>query len=151
MFRTLYITAGLVTVGLVVAACGGDELTGLPDAVLPEGIVFSTTDTVWTKGDTITILLANESTETLGYNFCMGVLERWTNSGWTGVERYPYDVACIMELDPLEPGQSVFAEIVAYPFMDPGTYRFRTWIEWPWAFQGAETEIISSGFRIMET
>lgn len=151
MFRTRYIIAGLMAAGLVAAACGGDDLIGLPDAAVPEGIVFSATDTVWTRGDTVTILLANESEETLGYNFCMGVLERWSNRGWTGVERYPYDVVCIMEPDPLEPGQSVLAEIVAYPFMEPGAYRFRTWIDWPRSFQGAETEIISSGFRIMGT
>lgn len=138
---------GHVMVGLVVAGCNGDVLAGLPDSHTPPGLVFEVTETRWGRGDTILVLLGNESDEPLGYNLCVAGLERLTAGAWQPVQQLPDNVFCTLELRVLEPAESAYGRQVVYSFIEPGAYRFHTTVEWPLGH--GTVAVISNGFRIV--
>lgn len=77
-------------------------------------------------GATVELVLANETSGSIGYNLCTSALERRTAGGWEGV---PTDRVCTMELRTLTAGEST-----RYPYelpmaLDEGEYRFLATVE----------------------
>lgn len=78
-------------------------------------------------GDTVTLVLRNDSDDTLGYNLCTSSLSRRTESDtWDTV---PSDRACTLELRSLSPRQRATLRIDLPQDLAPGTYRFETAVE----------------------
>lgn len=77
-------------------------------------------------GATVELVLANETSGSIGYNLCTSSLERRTSGGWAGVQT---DRVCTMELRTLAAG-----ETARYPYDLPtdlpeGEFRFLTTVE----------------------
>lgn len=78
-------------------------------------------------GDTVTLVLRNDSEDTLGYNLCTSDLFRRTDADtWDAV---PSDRACTMELRSLSPRQRATFRLELAADVAPGTYRFETRVE----------------------
>lgn len=78
-------------------------------------------------GDTVTLVLRNDSQDELGYNLCTSELSRQTgDDAWDPV---PSDRACTMELRSLSPRQRATFRIDLPADLAPGTYRFETSVE----------------------
>lgn len=94
-------------------------------------------------GDTITLVLRNNSDTAVGYNLCTSALERQNAGAWQAV---PSDRICTMELRSLASGQET-----RYPFELPaslgaGDYRVVTGVEnMP---SGERNGVASQTFRI---
>jgi len=91
-------------------------------------------------GGTVTLRLANDSRETIGYNLCTSAL--LAASG----EAVKTDRICTMELRTLEPGRSATYAYELPATLEPGSYRFSTRIEWMRANRG--TSVTSNAIRI---
>lgn len=77
-------------------------------------------------GATAELVLANETSGSIGYNLCTSALERRTAGGWEGVQT---DRVCTMELRKLPAG-----EATRYPYelpteLDEGEYRLLATVE----------------------
>lgn len=111
-------------------------------------LTFSVTRSEWAPGDTIRVLLRNDSDQALGYNLCMKVLERRIDGQWRSVQSLPENTACTLQLDVLDPGESALGGLVVHSFIEPGTYRFRTSVEWP--LSDGNRELVTNQFRVAE-
>ena len=94
-------------------------------------------------GDSITLVLNNQSSDRIGYNLCTSELERSTAGRW---EIVPSDRVCTMELRTLPP-----AEEARYPLDLPsglaaGEYRYSTKVER--LGTGDRTDLRSDVFRV---
>lgn len=74
-------------------------------------------------GDSLTLILRNDSPAEIGYNLCSSGLEQNVDGGWRTV---PSERVCTMELRMLAPG-----EVARYPLqlelgLAPGDYRYVT-------------------------
>jgi len=126
--------------------CGAGIIGVLPEGSTPEGIGFAVRDTLVGTGDTVTLVLTNGTAREIGYNLCVGQLERWDGNGWRGVRKMPENSACILPLYTLTPGDSAQYLQPVYDFIEGGSYRFRDTIEW--LGDGGRAEVISNGFRV---
>jgi len=137
-----------ISVGTIsLLSCGGAGILGvLPESSTPEGIQYEVHDTLFSTGDTVTLVLTNTTDRDLGYNLCVGALELWDGTEWHWVRKLPENVACILPLYILVPGDSAQYRQPVYDFIRGGTYRFRDEIEW--MDNGSRVEVISNGFRV---
>ena len=107
---------GLAILLAFVAACGPSgsdgEAGGVALAVEPEAAQ---------PGDSVELLLRNESGEAIGYNLCTTRLERGENGEWV---RLPPDRVCTRELRTLAPGEVARYPVALAADLDPGSYRF---------------------------
>lgn len=110
--RFLVVTALLALTGCTQALQNGAGPVSLmvePQALAP--------------GDSLTLILRNDSQTEIGYNLCSSGLEQNADGGWRTV---PSDRVCTMELRMLAPG-----EVARYPLelelgLTPGEYRYVT-------------------------
>lgn len=123
----------------VAGACGGP--------LAPEGITFMVSDTTVAAGDTIQLILTNTSAHPLGFNLCLGALERRDDDGWSSVQRYPDYWACPGVMRTLTPGDSATYPQQIFSFIEAGIYRFRDTVEWP--LGGGDVPIVSERFRVV--
>ena len=117
---------------MVLAGCSGStdpHIEGIEDA--PPGLDLHVAGGPFGLGDTIRMNLSNNTDNELGYNLCVADLERAVARLWVVVQRLPESGACQLPLPILRPGESATGFQLVYPFIDSGTYRFRTWVEWP--------------------
>lgn len=89
-------------------------------------VVLSVAPVPAAPGDSVTLTLANELAEPIGYNLCTNTLERQDSDSWQPV---PSDRICTMELRLLEPGQRATYTQQLEPGLPPGVYRFTTRVE----------------------
>ena len=152
-FRLLAPIAGTVSVllaggGDLFAQAGGGR--PLAPAMTPPGIEFSVEQSAYSLGDTITILLANESDRTILYNLCHATMERAGAGGWDGVSRSSPDPAGALFYCPdigydLRPSASVTANQPVIEEMLSGVYRFQVDVRWG----DINTQLISNEFRVV--
>ena len=135
-----------VVVVAIMGCAGAGMLEVLPEGSTPEGVGFAVRDTLFSTGDTVTLVLTNGTARDIGYNLCVSRLERWDGRGWRSVRKMPEDSACILPLYSLTPGDSAQYLQPVYAFIEGGTYRFRDSIEW--LGDGSRAEVISNGFRV---
>jgi hypothetical protein len=97
-------------------------------------------------GGEVMLTLENRTASELGYNLCPAVLDRRTADGW---EQWPVSPAeiCTMELRTLGPESSSSYRHTLPRRLDPGEYRFRTFIEAP--LGGDRIEVSSSSFEVV--
>jgi hypothetical protein len=77
-------------------------------------------------GDSLTLVLKNDSPGAIFYNLCPSVLERRARESW---ERVPSERMCTLELRRLQPGQEVRYPLQLPPSVAPGEYRYAARIE----------------------
>lgn len=94
-------------------------------------------------GESITLLLRNESSGAIGYNLCTSGLERQVGGDWQAV---PSDRVCTMELRTLEPGQQARHAAELPGGLPPGRYRYHTTVERLGA--GLRDAVRSEPFRV---
>lgn len=112
-------------------------------------LIFSVTGAEWATGDTIQVVLRNESSRRLGYNLCTKTLERRVDGQWGSVQSLPENTVCTLQLEILDAGESALGGLVVHPFIEPGTYRFRTRVEWPLR-DGGNQVLVSNEFRVVD-
>jgi hypothetical protein len=95
------------------------------------------------SGDSITLVLRNNSDATVGYNLCASALERRNMDAWQAV---PSDHVCTMELRSLPAGQETRYNMVLPANLSAGEYRFVTGVEiMP---VGERNGVASQAFRV---
>jgi hypothetical protein len=77
-------------------------------------------------GDSLGLVLTNNSSAPVLYNLCASVLERRTDGEW---ERVPSERVCTMELLTLGPGREICYPMQLPQGTTPGQYRFLTRID----------------------
>jgi hypothetical protein len=139
----------LCVLPVVLLACDSPRVGPMQRSDTTAGVTFSVQDTSFKQGDTIAVVLKNESAYTLGYNLCLVDLERKENTGWKTVQRFPNDAACIAVLKALEPRTEANGYQIVYAFIQPGLYRFRGSVDLP-VGGGRQVSIVSNSFRILD-
>jgi hypothetical protein len=91
-----------------------------------EGVALRVEPGGVSTGDSVTLVLANGTTEAVGYNLCTSGLERQVDDVWQPVAS---DRACTMELRTLGPGEETRYPIEIADGVVAGVYRFVTRIE----------------------
>lgn len=91
-------------------------------------------------GATMTLTLANGSSEQIGYNLCASDLQ--TSAG----RPVPTGLVCTMELRTLEPGRDVDYRYQLPVNMVAGSYRFATQVEWMQS--GRRSGVRSNSFEV---
>jgi hypothetical protein len=109
---TVLLLCACAAVSVPVSAGGGVRLGVEPQALA--------------AGDTLVVVLSNDSSSAVFYNLCHSVLERKSGEKW---EQVPSDRICTMELRTLEPGKQVRYPLQVPPSTPPGEYRYATRIE----------------------
>jgi hypothetical protein len=119
----------LLTVFL--AGCGG----GL------ERVAFATDLLTYAPGGRVGLSLVNTSATNLGINLCLSrvVAEDGKTAGPADPE------ACVLEPQPLEPGQRVDARKTLAPTIAPGRWRYETTIRLP---SGSGEKVLSPVFTV---
>jgi hypothetical protein len=79
-----------------------------------------------TAGDSISLVLANRSSGTVGYNLCTSSLQRRSGDGWHPV---PEDRVCTLELRMLPPGEQARFGLALPSQLEAGDYRYATRVE----------------------
>jgi hypothetical protein len=90
-------------------------------------------------GDSLTLLLRNDSTAPVGYNLCTSALERRDGNAWRDV---PSNRVCTMELRRLPTGAMARYTVRIDPENPPGEYRFGTGVEIEGARIVVRTDVI---------
>ena len=107
----------------------GLELVGqLAPAMTPPGIKFSVEQRPYRLGDTITMVLANESDRFGHTQLCAITMEREGAEGWERVPRRSPNrlpLLCPDMAIALPPGRSFVMSQPVIPEMEAGVYRFR--------------------------
>ena len=142
------ITCKLALAMAGLAFTGGCNGVGLFDADPPSDLTLGVTRSDWRQNDTARVVLRNDSDRPLGYNLCTKALERREGGQWRTVQSLPENTACTLQLYIMEPGDSAVGGLVLHPFIEPGTYRFRTTVEWP--LSDGRRELVSNEFRVLE-
>ena len=114
---------GFVLISAALAAACSPAARG---ASAEADIVFSVEPARVRAGETVTLVLRNQSSDTLGYNLCSSALEREANGQWQPV---PSDRMCTMELRMLTPGESARYPVALEASVGAGPYRFVTSVE----------------------
>lgn len=133
----------------MLGGCASQPAGPLAPAVTPPGIEFSVEQGPYSLGDTITMVLANESDLTILYNWCHVAMERDSAGGWEGVSRRPMDPAGGLFFCPdigisLRPGGSASGRQPLIEEMESGVYRFQLEVRWG----GVEAQLISNEFGV---
>lgn len=133
--RPLFVTT-LLAIGLV----------GCQDTVPPPGVEFTVDEAQYAPGDTAQLQLVNGVDQMLGYNLCFSELERQEGASWAVVPDTM--TACTAEQQGLAPGDTARFTKTIMPGVGPGTYRYRTGIE----FRDDERheDFTTDAFRIAE-
>lgn len=91
------------------------------------GVALIVTPERAAPGDTITLVLRNDSQDELGYNLCTSSLHRRTGEGaWDPIAS---ERVCTLELRSLSPRQRATLRLDLPQNLAPGTYRFETAVE----------------------
>jgi hypothetical protein len=94
-------------------------------------------------GDSTSLVLSNESAQSVGYNLCVSQLEQWDGDAWRPV---PEGRVCTMELRILDPGGTARFGLSLPPALAPGEYRYSTRLE---MMDTGETDVVrSESFRV---
>ncbi|HEX6924846.1 MAG TPA: immunoglobulin-like domain-containing protein [Longimicrobiaceae bacterium] len=100
---------------LTLAACGQGMQAGEAS-----DITLSVEPTSAAPGDSVELVLRNNSSSDVGYNLCSSGLERRVESGW---EQVPSDRLCTMELRTLPPGDEARYTLQLPADLAPGEYQ----------------------------
>jgi hypothetical protein len=130
----LYLSAIVVLAACTTSAGSGDSASDVTLAVEPGAA---------SAGDSVTLVLANESASVIGYNLCTSSLERQSNGTWQPV---PSDRVCTMELRSLETGAQARYPLSLPDGLEAGEYRYRTTVEL--MATGDRREVESEVFRV---
>lgn len=110
----------LLTAMLLLSACGQALQNG-------SGPVSLTVEPpTAAPGDSVTLILRNDSPAAVGYNLCSGTLEMNAAGGW---QRVPSDRVCTMEIRILAPGEVTRYPLALEPGLEPGDYRYVTSVD----------------------
>lgn len=123
---------------LAMSACAPSTQPGAS----PDGVRLEVEPEVVTPGDSIELILTNESSGPVGYNLCTSGLERRRDEGWQAVRS---DRVCTMELRTLPVGSEDRYSLGLPEELAPGDYRFRTSLED--LDTGERSSIASDSFR----
>ena len=139
-------------ISLVLVGCASQAVGLLAPAMTPPGIEFSVEQRPYGLGDTITIVLRNDSDRAIMYNLCHAVMERRDAEGWRNVSRRPPDPTGAIFFCPdvgilLASGRSSSAPQPVLKEMEGGIYRLRTDVFWG-GLGGVETVLITNEFRV---
>jgi hypothetical protein len=127
--------SAIVVLGACTASAGsGDAASDLTLAVEPATVA---------AGDSVTLILGNESASAIGYNLCTSSLERQTDGSW---QPLPSDRVCTMELRTLEPGAQTRYPLSLPAALESGEYRYRTTVEL--METGERRDVESEVFRV---
>ena len=140
----------LALVSLMLAGCASPSADPLAPAMAPPGVGFSVEQKPYGEGDTITMVLRNESDRTIHANLCATTMERAGAEGWEGVSRRSQDpdaipFACYDFAPALQPGGSFTSPQPVIPQMEAGVYRFRGEADWG----DIKTVLITNEFRVI--
>lgn len=94
-------------------------------------------------GDSIKLVLDNQSSDRIGYNLCTSALERSRDSDWEAV---PSDRVCTMELRTLPPGEQARYPLSLPSGLAAGEYRYTTKVER--LETGDRSDLRSDTFRV---
>lgn len=86
------------------------------------GVVLETDAEAYDPGDTMTLTLANQGSEPVGYNLCVHALERRSGDVWTSVDS---ERVCTAHLETLESGQTAAYGTTVPADLASGEYRVR--------------------------
>ncbi len=134
---------------VVLAGCGTLGLGSRPEARDgPAGLAYTVQPVAAAPGGTAVLTLHNGTGEPIGYNLCVGALERLGGGLW--VPALSAANSCPPEWHRLEPGQQASAEAALPPGLEAGDYRFVTKVDaplggWP------EADVRSDAFNIAGT
>ena len=134
--------------GDLLAQAGGGR--SLAPAVTAPGIGFSVEQESYRLGDTIRIVLANESDRYGETNLCAITMERWGAEVWERVSRRspsPIPLACPDMGIALPPGRSFVTPQPVIREMEAGVYRFRGYLYW--SEIRTRTALITNEFRVI--
>lgn len=112
---------------LMLIAVAPIACTTVGSGTASNGVSLMVTPESAEPGDTMTLILRNDSQDELGYNLCTSELSRQAaDDTWNPV---PSDRACTMELRSLSPRQRATFRVDLPADLEPGTYRFATRFE----------------------
>lgn len=119
---------------LAICACGPSLQPGESSDV-----TLSAEPATVSAGESVTLILRNDSPSEVGYNLCASGLERRAGGSWTPV---PSDRVCTMELRMLAAGADARYELELPEGLEVGEYRFTTSVH---QLAGGETVPVRSG------
>jgi hypothetical protein len=105
-----------------------DEPAPEQTAATREGIVLTTDRQTYAPGQTLRLILRNETQHPLGYNLCLSTLERREGEQWVAVPPDP-DEICTTHLAVLLPGGETHYDFTLAAALPAGQFRYRTSIE----------------------
>lgn len=92
----------------------------------PADLVLRVAPATVEPGDSVTLVLVNESSGAIGYNLCTSALQRQSGGEW---QRVASERVCTLELRTLEPGNEDDYTLTLPEDLAAGEYRFITSIE----------------------
>jgi hypothetical protein len=133
---------------LLLSGCGTLGIGSRPEVRdAPAGLNYTVQPASAVPGGSAILTLHNGTAEPIGYNLCVGALERRGGGLW--VPALSAANACPPDRSTLEPGEQASAEAVLPPGLEPGDYRFVTTIDAP-AGSWPLTQVRSDSFSIPE-
>jgi hypothetical protein len=115
---------------LVLAGCGTLGLGSRPQVQdAPAGLAYTVQPVAAVPGGNATLTLHNGTGEPIGYNLCVGALERLGGGLW--VPALSSANSCPPLWHTLEPGQHASAEAALPAGLEAGDYRFVTKVDVP--------------------
>ena len=107
------------------AACTSTQSQASPD---DDGVSLAHSPAAPSPGESVTLVLRNESDAAIGYNLCTSGLFRQSGAEW---EQVPEDRICTLELRILPPGEQADFTLQLPLGLESGTYRYQTSIDGP--------------------
>lgn len=95
----------------------------------PGGLEYTVDSAIAAPGESVAVSLHNRSAAPIGYNLCIGALERLRGPLW--IPALSAANACPDTWTTLEPGQQASAEAPLPTGLGPGDYRFVTRLKVP--------------------
>lgn len=114
--------AAIVLAITLLGACS----PSLRSAAAESDVVLDVEPSAVTPGDSIRLLLRNETAGPIGYNLCTSSLQRRDGDAWRPV---PSDRVCTMELRTLAPAEQTGYSLELPGELLPGEYRYTTTVE----------------------
>ena len=139
---------GPALVSTLLGACASQPVGPLAPAMTPPGVQFSVEQKSYRLGDTISVVLTNESDRTLVASLCLAIMEREGAEGWEHVSRRSPTVlplVCVGIGSTLWSGTSRVGDQRVIREMEAGVYRFRIDADWG----DIETVLMTNEFRIV--